>query len=217
MLSKEEGQKKVAIYVRVSVDKRDVKNQLIELREFCKKKGWAIYKEYVDVISGAKTSRPAFDEMFRDAHQLKFDIVLVWALDRFSRAGLEHTILKLKELNNLGISFYSYTEPYLNTTDEITRNVMLALLSSIAKWERKKISERTKAGLKRAIREGKKIGRPSISDYKRRKIIKLRKEGFSYSQIARLVGVSKATISKVLDTYAFKKGVSEKSDIVGES
>ena len=71
---------KTAIYVRVSTDKQEVDNQLLQLREYCKKSGYLIYIEYVDVISGAKTSRPSYDKMFEDAHKKLFDLVLFWDL-----------------------------------------------------------------------------------------------------------------------------------------
>ena len=91
---------KVAIYARVSTDKQETKNQLIELREYSKKSDWEIFNEYVDVISGKEEKRPQYDKLFRDAHKKKFDVVLFWALDRFSRSGTLFTLQKLKELTN---------------------------------------------------------------------------------------------------------------------
>jgi len=71
---------------RVSTkDKQDVQNQLRELRRWTKKMGYKIYREYVDNESDNKGSgeRQAFTQMFQDAAQRKFDLVLFWALDRF--------------------------------------------------------------------------------------------------------------------------------------
>ena len=78
--------KKVAIYVRVSTDKQESENQLIELREYCKKSGYQIFNQYVDIISGKEDKRPDWDQLFLDAHRKKFDIVLFWDLSRFSRS-----------------------------------------------------------------------------------------------------------------------------------
>ena len=152
--------KVVAIYVRVSTEKQEYQNQIEQLTKYCNNAGYEIYKIYKDVISGAKEKRPAFDEMFKDAHQLKFNMVLFWSLDRFSRAGLRHTINKLYELENLGIVWHSYTEPYISTLDELSKNMILAVMSSLAKIEREKISLRTKLGLQRAKKYGTKSGRP---------------------------------------------------------
>ena len=137
---------KVALYVRVSTNKQEVKNQLIQLREYCKKNNYKIFKEYVDVISGKEISRPSYDKMFEDAHKRLFDLVLFWDLSRFSRAGTLFTLQKLKELENLGIDWESYQESYFKSVGQF-KDVILSIISTIAKIEREKISERTKAGL----------------------------------------------------------------------
>lgn len=138
---------KAAIYVRVSTSKQEVKNQLIQLREYCEKSNYEIFKEYVDVISGKETSRPQWDLMFNDAHKKLFDLVLFWDLSRFSRAGTLFTLQKLKELENLNINWESYQEPYFKSIGQF-KDVVLSVISTVAKIEREKISERTKAGLK---------------------------------------------------------------------
>jgi DNA invertase Pin-like site-specific DNA recombinase len=138
--------KQVAIYVRVSTTKQEVQNQLTQLREYCSKCGYGIFKEYVDVISGKENSRPSYDLMFQEAHKRLFDLVLFWDLSRFSRAGTLFTLQKLKELENLGIDWESYQEPYFKSVGQF-KDVVLSITSTIAKIEREKISERTKAGL----------------------------------------------------------------------
>ncbi len=137
---------KTAIYVRVSTQEQEVKNQLIQLREYCKKNNYEIFKEYIDIISGKETSRPSYDRMFTDAHKRLFDLVLFWDLSRFSRAGTLFTLQKLKELENLRIDWESYQEPYFKSMGQF-KDVVLSIISTVAKIEREKISERTKAGL----------------------------------------------------------------------
>lgn len=150
---------KVAIYVRVSTDKQEAENQLIQLRDYCSKRGLIVYNEYVDIISGKETSRPAYDLMFQEAHKQLFDTVLFWDLSRFSRAGTEHTLRKLRELKNLNIDWESYAEPYIKSAGQFS-DVVLAVISTLAKIEREKISDRTKAGLQRIKDKGRKLGRP---------------------------------------------------------
>ena len=140
---------KVAIYVRVSTDKQEVENQLIQLRDYSQKCGYEIYNEYSDVISGKENSRPAYDRMFKDAHKKLFDIVVFWDLSRFSRAGTLFTLQKLKELENLGIDWESYQEPYFKSIGQF-KDVILSVIATVAKIEREKISLRTKAGLNRS-------------------------------------------------------------------
>jgi DNA invertase Pin-like site-specific DNA recombinase len=153
---------KVAIYVRVSTDKQEVENQLLQLRKYCEKEQYTVYHEYVDIISGRETSRPAFDKLFKDARKNKFNLVLFWDLSRFSRAGISFTIQKLKELDNFGINWHSYQEAYFTSLGQF-KDMVLAIMSEIAKIEREKISERTKAGLERAKLIGNYPGRPKLN------------------------------------------------------
>ena len=145
---------KIVIYCRVSTTKQEVDNQLIQLREYCKKSNYEIFKEYIDIISGKENSRPAYDRMFKDAHKKLFELVLFWDLSRFSRAGTLFTLQKLKELENLGIDWESYQEPYFKSIGQF-KDVVLSIISTVAKIEREKISERTKAGLRNAKNVGK--------------------------------------------------------------
>lgn len=150
---------KVAIYARVSTDSQELENQLMELREYAARSGHIIYREYTDIISGKETTRPGYDELFKDAHKKLFDIILFWDLSRFSRAGTLYTLQKLKELENLKIEWESYQEPYFKSVGQF-KDVVLSIISTVAKIEREKISERTKAGLARARAQGKRLGRP---------------------------------------------------------
>lgn len=145
---------KAAIYVRISTDKQELLNQLIQLREYCKKSGYKIFGEFEDITSGKDDSRPAFDSLFQQAHRKSFDIVIFWALDRFSRSGTLFTLQKLKELENLGIQWHSYTEQYFSSAGPF-KDVVISIMATLAKLEREKISERTKAGLSKAKNVGK--------------------------------------------------------------
>ena len=162
---------KVAIYVRVSTEKQEALNQLIQLRNFCENSKYEIFKEYVDVISGKETSRPGFDLLFKEAHKRLFNLVLFWDLSRFSRAGTLFTLQKLKELENLNIDWESYQEPYFKSVGQF-KDVMLSIMSTIAKIEREKISERTKAGLRNAKNVGKRGKDKKPRKYRKDKGIK---------------------------------------------
>lgn len=144
----------VAIYSRVSTEGQDAENQLKQLREYCLQRQYSIFHEYVDVMSGKSTHRPAFDGLFSDAYKRKFDIVLFWDLSRFSRAGTLYTLQKLHTLDMLGIRWISFQEAYMDSTGAF-RDVVIAIMSTLAKIEREKISERTKAGLAHAKNVGK--------------------------------------------------------------
>jgi len=147
-------EKKAVIYVRVSTDKQELLNQLIQLREYCRKSNYSIFAEYTDITSGKNIIRPGFEALFLDAHKKIFDVVVFWDLSRFSRSGTLYTLQKLKELENLNIEWVSFTEPYFNSAGQF-KDVVISIMATLAKMEREKISERTKAGLARAHNVGK--------------------------------------------------------------
>src|SRR5687767_7430847 len=100
---------KAAIYARVSTLDQEPENQLRDLREYCARRGWQP-SEFVDHgVSGAKEKRPALDALVRDAKRRRFDVLIVWRLDRLGRS-LKHLILLLDELADLGVDFVSLGE-----------------------------------------------------------------------------------------------------------
>ena len=150
---------KICLYCRVSTNKQELANQQLALRLFAAKQEWEVVKEYKEVVSGAKESRPAFDAMMHDASKRLFDLVLFWDLCRFSRSGTLYTLQKLRQLENYKVGWHSYQESFISTTGPF-KDVVLAIFSTMAKMERDKISERTKAGLARAAKQGRFPGRP---------------------------------------------------------
>jgi DNA invertase Pin-like site-specific DNA recombinase len=97
-------------------------------------------------------------------------LLLVWALDRLSREGMVPTIGHLQQLAVAGVAFQSFTEPLLSTDNDMVRDIVLAVMSPLAKMERQKLSERTKAGLERARAKGKRLGRAPFSAVDRAKL-----------------------------------------------
>jgi DNA invertase Pin-like site-specific DNA recombinase len=106
------------------------------------------------------------------------------------------TIIHLQRLNAYGVTFHSYTEPHLATDNELVRNILLALLSSLAKVDAQKISERTKAGMARAKAKGIKIGRPRLSFEVRQKIALRAARGETPYAIAKALGIDRHTAAK---------------------
>ena len=195
---------RIAIYARVSTDDKgqDPGNQLCELRAWCANAGHKISQEYVDYDSGRKGTekRKQFAELFEDAAKRKFDCVLFWALDRFSREGMAQTIIHLQRLSSYGVAFHSYTEPHLATDNELVRNILLALLSSLAKVEAQKISERTKSGMSRARAKGVKIGRPRLAAELRHEITQRAARGQTAYAIAKALHIDRHTAAKYLQS-----------------
>ena len=187
----------VAIYCRVSTRDRgqEFTNQLLALREFAAKQGWVIVNEYIDQQSAKDDDREQFRQMFQDASQRRFDVLLFWSLDRLTREGVLETLQHLRRLTSYGVAWRSFTEQYLDSTG-IFREAVIGILAAIAKQERVRLGERTRAGLERVRREGKRLGRPTARvDVS--VIRALRAQGESWSAIARRIGRSRATCQKV--------------------
>ncbi|MEO1669447.1 MAG: recombinase family protein, partial [Cyanobacteria bacterium J06631_2] len=124
---------RAALYLRVSTtDKgQETDNQLLQLREFCDRSDWDIFDIYVDKESGrkGKRERSDFARLFNDAAKRKFDVVLFWSLDRFSREGIRKTIHYLQQLEGFGVRFKSYTETFLDTENELVAHIVIGIFS----------------------------------------------------------------------------------------
>ena len=93
------------------------------------------------------------------------------------------------------MSFHSCKEEYLNTNNELVRDILISVLASLAKQERRRISERTKAGLETARKKGKRLGPPS-KEYLKYDIAELVEQGLSKKAIAKKLKVSRSTVLK---------------------
>jgi len=197
---------KVCIYARVSTQDQETDNQIVQLKDYARKQGWDVVYTLIDVGSGAKgrQERQGLDKVFTLAHQRKFDLLLFWALDRFSREGSRQTISYLSQLESLGVGFHSYSEPYLSTLG-VFSDCIIALLSALAKQERIRIGERTKAGLQRAKTNGKRLGRPVTADVRSVQAKKLKSEGLSLSQIGIKMKISRSRVHQLLGCSANRK------------
>jgi DNA invertase Pin-like site-specific DNA recombinase len=188
---------RVALYARISKESSDLCNQLMILRDYCQRMNYEIVKEYSDIVSGAAINRTEFNKMLSDASKRKFDMLLFYALDRFSRAGTRETIRYLQMLDDYGVSYKSYTEQYIDSSG-IFKDVIIALLSTLAKQERVRISERVKAALEKSREQGKIGGRPVLDHNTVQKIKDLKNSGSSIVAIAKELRISRGSVYRYL-------------------
>lgn len=191
---------RVAIYARVSTkDKQDTENQLRELRQLAKQRGWTLHGEYIDHASGdrGRSRRPEFARLFEDARAGRFDILAFWSLDRLSREGTLETLTYLQELAGAGVRWVSLTEQFFDTTGPL-RDAIIAIFATLAKMERNKISERVRAGMARASAAGVTFGRPrKIVDWDKARRLFAEKPRQSVAAIAHQLGVSRAQVHRM--------------------
>ena len=181
------------VYARVSTVNagQDPAMQTRELTEYCQRRGWEIYGSYVDNgVSGKKDSRPALNRLMEDAHARRFDVVVCWRFDRFSRS-VSHLCRALETFNALDIQFVSLCEQV--DTNTPTGKLVFTILGAVAEGERNLIAERVRAGLRNARAKGKRLGRPTKSvDVDR--INSLRASGHSWRTIAGMMKLSVGTL-----------------------
>lgn len=191
----------VALYGRVSTkDKsQDAENQLAQLRAFAATQGWTIAHEYVDRVTGKHSDREQFQRLFKDASQRKFDLVLFWSLDRFSREGVLETLNHLQRLAAYGVGYRSFTEQYLDSCG-VFKDAVLSILATIAKQERIRLSERTIAGLEKARKQGRVGGRPRVV-VDRERLAQLDEEGWTTREIGEEFGISGASVCRLLKAH----------------
>lgn len=148
---------KAVIYCRVSTDedRQNIDNQLIPLRDLAKALNFEVQKEYIDYASGGNSNRPNFQIMMQEAQTHQFDVVLIWSLDRFSREGILNTLNYLNIFKQNHIHLKSLQESWLDTRDEGLGGLLIAIFSWVAEQERKRLTERIKAGLKNKKKHGK--------------------------------------------------------------
>lgn len=194
--------RRVAVYVRVSTQDQSCELQRNELDAYIAARGWTPYKVFEDHgVTGTNAKRPMLQALLRDARERRFDIVLVWKLDRFARS-LKDLILMLQELSELGVTFVSLKDQLDLTTS--AGRLMFHMLGAFAEFEASLIRERVRAGLRNAKAKGKRLGRPIRVDPQEAR--RLRQQGHSLREIALALGTTKGAVSKTLKKLASQIG-----------
>ena len=192
-------QKRAAIYVRVSTDKQTVENQIRELRQIAARRGWQIVEEYHDAgISGAKgrDQRPGLDRMLKDAGRRRFDVVMAWAIDRLGRSLID-LLGTVQHLEACGVDLYLDQQSIDTTTP--AGKLMFQMTGAFAEFERSMIRQRVKAGLRRAVEQGKQLGRPRIAPELEQRILTQLQKGKGILKVARELGIGTGTVQRIKD------------------
>ncbi len=184
-----------ALYLRCSTDKQHTDAQRPAVEQLARARGFAVAYVFEETVSAVARHRPAWERLQRGAHLGDFQAVVVFALDRLGRSMIGN-VQDVLALDHLGVQVISVREPWLDTGGPV-RNLLVAIFSWVAEEERRQISARSRAGVERARRLGKRIGRPpAVVDRGRAR--QLRAEGLSLRDIARRLGVPRSTLHRVL-------------------
>ncbi len=198
---------RVAIYARVSTRDKDQnpETQLLPLREFAAVQTWSIVGEFVDQASAVDLkARTAWRDLLDQASRRRFDLALIWRIDRAFRSVLD-AATTLERFRAWGIGLRSYSEPWLDTTSPFGE-ALYYITAAYAQLERGILSERVKAGMARAKQQGKRLGRPGGTNaigFRARwheVELQVRSGQLSKAEAARQLGVGRATIGRLLNS-----------------
>jgi putative DNA-invertase from lambdoid prophage Rac len=194
--------KRAAIYLRVSSDEQHVANQRPEVDRVITTRGLELVKTYEETGSAAKV-RPVYDAMMKDAHRGAFDVLVIWALDRFGRS-MAGNLAAVLALDAAGVQLVSVREAWLDTSGPV-RPLLIAIFSWVAEQERSRLIERTNAGLDRARAKGTKLGRKTTS-IDMREARQLLADGLSVRRCARRLHVAPTTLRAALRREGWRPG-----------
>jgi DNA invertase Pin-like site-specific DNA recombinase len=155
---------KAALYLRVSTTEQNVDNQLPALEAYANSRGWQIVETYRENESAWRAGHQReLARLLADIRggKRKYDVLLIWALDRLSRQGIGPLLQLINSFEVYGCHVVSVNENWTHPDAGPMREMFIAMSAWAAKFESDRRSERTKAGLARAIANGKKLGRPA--------------------------------------------------------
>ena len=160
---------KAALYLRVSTTEQDTANQLPALEGYANRRGYQVVETYSESGSAWKNGHQAeLARLIQDAQHARFEVVLVWALDRLSREGSLAILKLIDRLKQYGVRVISYQESWTEAPGELA-DILYAIAGWVARMESQRLSERTKAGMRRAIADGKPVGKRGPDKRKRRR------------------------------------------------
>lgn len=190
---------RVGNYLRVSTDAQTVENQRLDLERVAAQRGWEVVETYIDKgISGAKgrDKRPAFDKLCKDAAQGKLDVIAAWSIDRIGRS-LAHVASFMVELQAQNVALYLYQQQVDGTTP--AGQALFGMAAVFAQFERAMLIERINAGLARAKKQGKRLGRPtSVTAQIKTDIHALRSKKRSIRAIAKELQIGVSIVQRTL-------------------
>jgi putative DNA-invertase from lambdoid prophage Rac len=188
--------RRACLFMRVSTQDQTCENQRTGLVQLARTRGFEIVDVFEEKVSSVAKNRREFDRMMLAAHAGKFDLLLVVALDRLQRSMVA-TIQTVLKLDAVGVRVISVREPWLDLEGPV-RSLLIGVFGWIAEQERLQIVARTKAGLERARREGRQIGRPRArADLNEARA--LLAKGLSMPKVARRLNLGTSTLYRLLE------------------
>ncbi len=225
-----ENKKRVAIYSRVSTEEQakeglSVEAQIDKCKSFCSARDWKIFKIYKDAgFSAGTMNRPALELLLRDADEKKFDIILVYKIDRFSRK-LKDLIMVLDKLKEKEINFTSVTEQ-IDTTN-VMGEAFFQIIGVFAQLERGMVKERVELAFDRKIKFGEALFRapfgyvysnkkliPDLENSKKlREIFEMWAQDIDYKEISKKFNIPPSTLYQIIKNKVYLGKIKYRGEI----
>ena len=205
---------RAAQWKRVSTEGRgqDPKIQQADLDIVCQQRGWTVVKSYdVEESAFGKKPREQFQAMLEDARKGRFDVLVVWSMDRFSREGEWSVSKVMSALQDWHVQFYSFNEPFLDTTGPFA-GFLIPLFAWLAHQESLRKGRAVKLGMEKARAKGHRIGRPRVTDRKGFNqrfgavLERLAQGKTSRRKAAQELGIGYASLKRLLDAQGKQDG-----------
>ncbi len=205
-----------ALWLRVSTTDRgqDPALQRADLERVCQQRGWEIVTVYeVEESAFGKKPREQFQAMLEDARRGRFDVLVAWSMDRFSREGEWSVARTIAAFQDWKVQFYSYNEPFLDTTGPFA-GFLIPLFAWLVRQESLRKGRAVKLGMEKAKAQGRRIGRPKVTERRGFSarfgaiLERLADGSLSCRKAARELGIGYATLKRLLDagTQAHREG-----------
>jgi putative DNA-invertase from lambdoid prophage Rac len=188
---------KTAIYTRVSTANQTNDSQLLELREYCRRRNWSDTVEYADTISGSKFTRQGLDALLTEVRKGRVERLVVFKMDRLGRS-LPHLAQIVAELSNHGTALICSSQGIDTSSSNPAGRLQMGVLMAVAEFEREIIKERVLAGLSAAKARGSRLGRPSSLDRHKAPVAALVAQGKGARVISRELGLPLSSVCKIV-------------------
>lgn len=188
---------RVAIYARVSTEKQTHDSQLKELQDFCRRREWENTTVYTDKASGAKFTRQGLDKLMQEVRKGRVDVIVCYKLDRLGRS-LAHLAQIIGEMTGYNVALVCPSQGIDTSDNNPAGRLQLGVLMAVAEFERSIIQERVKAGLRSAMAQGKKLGRPATLFQHEKAVRSLLVAGKGVREISRQLGLAPSSTAKLI-------------------
>ncbi|HCX4670933.1 TPA: recombinase family protein [Escherichia coli] len=195
----------VRAYLRASTAEQDASRALETIEAFARERGLTICSYYIENESGTRLERPELFRLLRDCQQN--DILLIEDVDRLSRLSGEdwNTLKKMIRQKDIRVMAVNVPTTWINSGMSefdsrlfaAINDMLLDMLAAVARRDYEQRRERQKQGIEKAKKDGKYKGRKP-NQARHDAIIRLIESGSSWTQVQKVLGCSRGTISNAL-------------------